>query len=61
MKKKRRRPRKKIELMMPIDVISFIEDISEITGVSWDDTINVILALEIQKLKAGEVPKGVQN
>jgi len=51
-KKKKRRPsRKRIEVILPIYVVKFFKGISDMTGVKEDDVYNVVLALEIAKIK----------
>ena len=55
MKKKRRR--KKVELMIPSDVLQHLREISELAGVNLDDTINIILATKIVEMSENEKSK----
>lgn len=47
----KKRAKRKVTLMVPMDVLDRLRKVAQLSGTTTDTVVNVILALEILKLK----------
>lgn len=43
--------RTKVDVMLPMDTVNFLRDVSKLSGVTRDDVINTLLAIKVIQLR----------
>ena len=41
----------KVDVMLPLDTVNFLRDVSKLSGVTRDDVINTLLAIKVIQLR----------